>query len=1443
MDGNRRKKMKKMFWGLWMLAAPVASAPPPAPPGLTVVPPFDGEVNLVWTPEPTATVWEVFRSLAGTPTPVVTPTPMATVAAGAFAAIRDVFVTNGREYLYGIRGLNGDGAGPFAPVTAAPFRAPAAIATVGVQAVRRNALDVSWSPPTSSYPISAYEIYRYAIIPTPTPTPAAPTATFTPTPTGTWVAPTPTFTVTPPPAVPIETVLAFSPTPIATVGAALFVDENAGGLGAFGIFYAVRAVDQKGNFGSFPAFSSPGVLPKSLLLPTSPQVSANVQEGLGFGPVLFWTGHLGVEEVSSYEIRRNATPIATVFATPSVTHTFQDAGAAFSSFPVTYSVAAKNPVGQGTPASVSVSFYGPAAPLSVRVTPDPSGAVTLAWALGGEGVYGLSAYQVFRGLSGVPPAAVTSPGPGTPTFTPTPTPLAVFPVTPTATRTFVFTESLANANGWTYWVEPLDRLNRAGGAGAPAQAPLTLAPTPPSAPTAVLTPVNNRVALSWTDAGNAFYPPKQRYWIYRKVEPTQTPQVAATVPYPTAVWNDVVPGGSGTPVVYFVAVEDAQANLSHLSAPSVPVTLSGATVPGKPQTSGRTSDGASLTFFWKLAPTPDAVERYEVYGPDFPTFTVTPTPLAVITPTPTQMAYTVSPLSPWEAALRYLVAWNTQGPSEAATLSGVVSGSVSLTAQITPQSREVEVRWQATVSAVSTPPLDHWTVHRSLSPAAGFTPVATVNLATFQWTDTAAQAGVTQYYRVTTGAENQAESPLFPTATPIPEASVLTWPEKPKGFSAKAGIVQTLLRWLSADAGQQVTAYEIQKEGTPIATVAPSPTMEWLATETPGVQSAYALIAQNAAGASDAAGPVTVLSAPQVTPLAVFTPPAGATPTPSVVWVTNLSYTGDVASYRVERSLDPTFTVSPSPVATAAAPVTWAGVSESGGEVVYYRVVAQSAEGVSANPEVSAVLPVTLWPSLPQSIVLSGDDTAVTLSWQAPSGSTVVTRYNVYRDVVSGGVKPLWTVVPEPTRETVDAALTPGEITYYQISAQGPGGEGALSSEKAFLAAPAPMLFATPAAGAATLVWVQSAPPPTTKQTGFVVLRRVEPTPQMTPLAFLLNSLTPTPYRDQPLASGQTYVYQVAPAASTSVWGPLSNSVTVVGAPPEPQLTVVAGDGLVQARWTFQSTALTYTLERKLANAGDTAFQVVAQGVKGGDYTDTGLLNKNFYAYRLWAVEAGGLSTVSKTRIALPARPPVVTNETVTASPGDGGVTLTWSAANPPGTFDAQNMYPLAGYRIFRSEDGGATYTEIAQVGPNVLQYVDPVSVLGGPARKYLIRAFDTAPDDGQTHETAYQPVVVQPLSAKTALDRNSIRPNQGAGADRVRIRFIVTRAGEVTIRVYTPSGLFVRELLRGNFSTGIHWTEWDGRDARGRLAASGVYLIMTKMPNHQEVSKVAVIK
>ena len=70
-------------------------------------------------------------------------------------------------------------------------------------------------------------------------------------------------------------------------------------------------------------------------------------------------------------------------------------------------------------------------------------------------------------------------------------------------------------------------------------------------------------------------------------------------------------------------------------------------------------------------------------------------------------------------------------------------------------------------------------------------------------------------------------------------------------------------------------------------------------------------------------------------------------------------------------------------------------------------------------------------------------------------------------------------------------------------------------------------------------------------------------------------------------------------------------------------------------------------------------------------------------------------------------------------------------------------------------------------------------------------------------------------------------------------IEFGVDRLTPVTLSIYTIAGRYLRSLVRGSTSTGVHQVVWDGRDDQGQEVATGIYVIQLRTGSRQINQKV----
>ena len=185
------------------------------------------------------------------------------------------------------------------------------------------------------------------------------------------------------------------------------------------------------------------------------------------------------------------------------------------------------------------------------------------------------------------------------------------------------------------------------------------------------------------------------------------------------------------------------------------------------------------------------------------------------------------------------------------------------------------------------------------------------------------------------------------------------------------------------------------------------------------------------------------------------------------------------------------------------------------------------------------------------------------------------------------------------------------------------------------------------------------------------------------------------------LSNGTPYTFQIRAVNDhngddTDDPGPASDAVTVTpGVPATPaSLTAAAGDTQVTLTWTAPAnnngsvvTGYEYTSTADAATPDWT--DVPDSGSDGRadetEYTVTGLVNNDTYAFAVRAENANGQGVATPTLRATPVHPDAPQRPAgLRATPGHQQVRLTWSRPNP--------NHPVTSYQYRQSTDGGTTW-------------------------------------------------------------------------------------------------------------------------------------------------------
>jgi len=78
---------------------------------------------------------------------------------------------------------------------------------------------------------------------------------------------------------------------------------------------------------------------------------------------------------------------------------------------------------------------------------------------------------------------------------------------------------------------------------------------------------------------------------------------------------------------------------------------------------------------------------------------------------------------------------------------------------------------------------------------------------------------------------------------------------------------------------------------------------------------------------------------------------------------------------------------------------------------------------------------------------------------------------------------------------------------------------------------------------------------------------------------------------------------------------------------------------------------------------------------------------------------------------------------------------------------------------------------------------------------------------------------------------------------ERCTIHYKVYNNDKITIKIYTRTGNFVKTLFEGNVNPGEYDAYWDGRDEKGKLVSSGIYIVMITSSYYEVKDKISVLK
>jgi titin len=857
-------------------------------------------------------------------------------------------------------------------------------------------------------------------------------------------------------------------------------------------------------------------------------------------------------------------------------------------------------------------------------------------------------------------------------------------------------------------------------------------PAAPSGLTAITG--NTQVSLSWTAPSTQ--PPQQPvvYTVYQGGVLIQS-EITSTSFTVTGLPN-------GTSYSFTVAATDAYGQMSAQSG-TASATPIGA--PAAPGTASTTESNGQLTVSWAAAASSAAapVTGYYVYNNSG-------TQVAQVTGGSTSSWLdTVDTFSAGSSYTYSVASYNaitTSAQTAAAPVTYVGPPAAPTGLAAAPANGQATLSWAASVNATS------YAVYRS-----GGSQV---------WSGSATSANVTgltngttyYFYVVATGPGGSSGDSSTVSALPEPV------PSAPWGMGATIGNTQVSLSWTAPSgvpAADPIMSYTLYQDGVSIQSgiTGTSYTVTGLVNGTN-----YSFTAT----ATDSYGQTSAQSSPAATATPIGAPAAPSNVTavqsagPVVIsWTAAVpTAAGPVTGYYIYRAGTQIGTTSGTSYNdSTAAPGTYTY------SVATYNAVATSAQVPAPSVTVQSA------PSAPTGLGATPSSGQVVLSWTATTGAN---SYSVYANntlAVSGLTSPSYT----------DTNVTNGNGYNFYVIAIGTGGSSPGSSvvtayPEAVPAAPTNITAAAASGTSATVSW--TAPPTATPQQPitYTVYECASGCGTYSAVPSANGGVTTsTSSTITGLSSGTSYTFEVTATdayGQTSPFSAANSPLTMETAPAAPtNASANETSGTVTVSWTpaqpTTSAPITgYYVYR--SDVGTSPVATVAGATTASWVDNTGSLVANSsYTYSVAAYNSVGTSAhaaaPSMTYIGPPAAP------TVTATPGDSQIVLSWTAVTN-----------ATGYTVYETSPGSHSWAT-SSAGYTATGLAD------GTSYSFYVTANGIGGTSGSSNTVTTTPVATTTLSvsaptsgtAGTAIAASSVAAVLAGGS---------SPTGIISFSVYGPS-------------------------------------------------------
>ena len=520
-------------------------------------------------------------------------------------------------------------------------------------------------------------------------------------------------------------------------------------------------------------------------------------------------------------------------------------------------------------------------------------------------------------------------------------------------------------------------------------------------------------------------------------------------------------------------------------------------------------------------------------------------------------------------------------------------------------------------------------------------------------------------------------------------------PAAPTGLTATPGDGQVTLTWTNPN-NSSITKWQYSTDGsnwtdicvTSSNTGCPSVTTTTVTNLTNGTSYTFRLRAVNGVGD----GFQTVAGA---TPKAVPAKPTGLTATPGDRQVT-LDWTdpGDstITGWQYKQDTAGPWTDIPN---SSASTTSYTVTGLTNGTAYGFRIRAANSSGQGAQSDEASATP-NAPPGKPPSLSAGISGTTATLTWTAPSGSTI-TKWQ-YRLKQTSGSYGAWTDVPSSTGTTTTYTvpnLTDGIAYTFQVRAVNGAVPGPASDEAGALSTPDKPTGLEAHAGSTTVTLQWDWP----NNMSITSWQYAQDTGEWTTMTCTspCDPRTLIMYKVTGLTNGTSYSFKIRAvnkAGNSSESVPVS--ATPIAAPGAPtDLTGTGDDGQAALSWKAPSgstiTKWEYRQRAFSANLGGSVWSRWITITPGGanntlTHTVTQLSNNGVYQFQVRASNSVGAGTPSAAAqvAVVSAKPSAPSN--FTAGGGNATATLAWVYPTSPWVYVTKWQY---------SSDNGTTWADI----------------------------------------------------------------------------------------------------------------------------------------------------